>query len=308
MIWQPVLWPVLLAVLTVFVVAARIVALRHMSTFGSHRVARLRWAGISLAAVLLVIAAVRPVIAGEDQAEAVIAGGNDPNVFLVVDRSPDMSIRDIDGQARMALARNDIAALIDRYPDARFAVIGFASAASLDWPLSADTWSLRPVLSAVSPYAAGPDALTQTNVGAASTLLRYQLIAAAQQYRRAPNLVFYLGAGAPESEIPAKQFDLPTGSVDGGAVLGYGADAGALQLVADQIGVPLIPRDDIVPLTTVLPDDDRSSAAAAPVMTAGGTETYWLPALGAAVLILMELYLTLRDFRRSRLTGLDVPR
>ena len=41
-----------------------------------------------------------------------------------------------------------------------------------------------------------PTPSTQTNAGAANTVLRYQLIGAAQQYPRARNLVFYLGAGA----------------------------------------------------------------------------------------------------------------
>ncbi len=158
----------------------------------------------------------------------------------------------------MEVARNDLEALIDRYPRARFAVIGFSSAPSLDWPLSADTWSLRPVLDTITPYAYGPDAVTLTNAGAASTVLRYQLISAVQQYPRATTLVFYLGAGAPESALPAREFVPPAEAVDGGAVLGYGTPAGGripgtdiersavdettLRAVADQLGVPYVAR------------------------------------------------------------------
>jgi Ca-activated chloride channel family protein len=303
---QPVMWPVLLAVLTALIIAGRIVAFRQLPT--SNRTARRRWAGISAAAVLLVIAAVRPVIATEDQAQAVVAGAHEPNIFLVVDRSPDMSVADIEGQPRIGLARNDIDSLIDRYPNARFAVIEFSATAALDWPLSADTWSLRPVVASLNPIAGTPDGLAQVNVGAANTVLRYQLIGAAAQYPSAPNLVFYLGAGAPESAGPAKEFDLPADSVDGGAVLGYGTDTGSLPTVAKQIGVPFVPRTDGAPLANPLADDSYSASAVRSVASAGGTELYWLPALGAAVLVLIELYLALRDFRRSRLTGLDVPR
>ena len=92
---------------------------------------------------------------------------------------------DLEGRTRMELAHNDIQALIDRYPQARFAVIGFASGPSLEWPLSADSWSLRPVMDTVTPYTYGSDAVTQTNAGAANTVLRYQLISAVQQYPRA---------------------------------------------------------------------------------------------------------------------------
>ena len=87
-----------------------------------------------------------------------------------------------------------------------------------------------------------------------------------------------------------------------------GGDTGALRTVADQIGVPFVPRTDAAPLAALLPADNFSGRAVQSTAAAGGIETYWLPALGAAVLVLIELYLTLRDFRRSRLTGLDAPR
>ncbi|MDT5187364.1 MAG: Ca-activated chloride channel, partial [Mycobacterium sp.] len=213
--------------------------------------------------------------------------------------------------------------LIDRYPDARFAVISFASRPSLDWPLSADTWSLRPVTSAMTPYASAPDAVVQTNVGAAGNVLRYQIIGARQQFPRAQNLVFYLGAGAAETQVPQRQFELPEGAVDGGAVLGYGsADGGpipgtdvarsaideqALRGVADQIGVPYVPREGTTPLAGVLKDQGTVIGPPPPVAApAGRTELYWAPAIGAAILVLIELYLVLLEFRRTRLANADV--
>ncbi len=259
----------------------------------------------------------------DDQAAIRSAGDAEPNVFLLVDRSPDMAVRDLGDRTRMDVARDDIEALIDRYPHARFAVIEFASAPALRWPLSADTWSLRPELDTVTPYSYGPDTVTQANAGAASTVLRYQLISAVQQYPRARNLVFYLGAGARQSRLPAREFDPPADSVDGGAVLGYGtatggpipgtdidrstADEAALRAIAGQLDVPFVARSDSAPLGKVLPDGGAETRPATTVTAAGPrTETYWLPALGAAALILIELYLVLRDVRRSRLGGVEV--
>jgi hypothetical protein len=178
-------------------------------------------------------------------------------------------------------------------------------------------------LDAVTPYGYDPDAVTQANAGAASTVLRYQLISAVQQYPRAMNLVFYLGAGARESRLPAREFDPPADSVDGGAVLGYGTAAGGLipdtdidrsavddvtlRTIASQLGVPFVARSDSAPLAGVLPDGGVGSGPTTTVRAAGPrTETYWLPAMGAAALILIELYLVLRDFRRSRLAGVRV--
>ena len=58
----------------------------------------------------------------------------------------------VTGQSRMSAIRTDIETLIDRYPQARFALIAFASRPSLDWPLSEDAWSLKPEVARLAPY------------------------------------------------------------------------------------------------------------------------------------------------------------
>ena len=125
---HPVLPPLLLAAVAALLVAAQVVALRPWQASGRNRAALWRWLGVTSAALLLVVAATRVVIIADDEAATRSAGDAEPNVFLLVDRSPDMAVRDLDGRTRMEVARDDIEALIDRYPQARFAVIGFASA------------------------------------------------------------------------------------------------------------------------------------------------------------------------------------
>jgi hypothetical protein len=303
---QPMLPPLVLAALAAVIVTARVVALRRITGTGLSHTALWRWAGLTSAAMLLLCAAARPVLGADGQDVSRVADPNAPNVFLVVDRSPDMGI-DSPGEGRspIAGARDDVLALIDKYPGARVAVIAFASRPALDWPLSADTWSLRPVMAALTPYAPAPD--EQTNVGAAANVLRYQLFGAMQQYPRAKNLVFYLGAGAPESNVPPSEFDLPDGSVDGGAVLGYGPAEPALRSVAEQIGVPYVSRNGRTPLADALPPDPPASAGPTVAAEApGNTELYWAFAAGSAALLLIELYLVLRDFRRTRMANVDV--
>jgi len=257
-----------------------------------------RWAGFGLAALLLIAAAVRPTIgATVPPPEAV--GALDPNIFLVVDRSSNMAAPGPDGRSRAAAVSSDLAQLIDRYPNARFAVVGFSSGPALEWPLSADAWSLKPVVTTAVTYPpqemAGPDA------GAASTVLRYQLLSATQQYPDAKNLVYYLGAGTPESATPQGEFDLPEGLVGGGAVIGYGSDGvAALRTVAQQIGVPYAERTE-----TGLPTEALTDVAR-PVQRSTGpadsrTELYWALSGPAAMLLLIELFLTLRDAARTRL-------
>jgi anti-sigma-K factor RskA len=312
---HPVLPVPLLVAIAAALVAGQAVALRRWRRGDRNRAQLWRWAGMTLAAVLMLAAACR-IVVGDEQAAIRSADDLEPNVFVLVDRSPDMAVEDMDDRSRMVSARNDIQALIDRYPHARFAVIGFASAPSVQWPLSADTWSLRPVLDVLAPYPYGPDAPAQASAGAAATVLRYHLISASAQYPRAANLVFYLGVGSPESRLPARQFEPPAGSVGGGAVLGYGTPAGgpipgtdverspvdgdALRAVAGQLGVPYVARAAGTPLAAALSDDTARRATTASAAVSGQTETYWLLALVAAALVLVELYLVLRDFRRHR--------
>jgi Ca-activated chloride channel homolog len=320
---HPVLPPPLLGAVVIILMVAQTIALRRWYASKRSRTALWRWFGVTVAALMLLAAAARPVI-GDDQDVVRNAGDLEPNVFLVIDRSPDMAVQDMGGPSRMDVARDDVEELIGRYPHARFAVIEFASAPSLRWPLSADTWSLRPVLSNLVPYAYGADAVTQANAGAASTLLRYQLISATAQYPRAKNLVFYLGAGAPDSRVPPREFDPPAGVIDGGTVLGYGTPTGgpipgtdvamagvgdtALRAVAEQLAVPYVSRTGSARLADVLPVGDAAGAPATTVTAPGRQiETYWLPALAAAILVLIELYLVLRDFRRNRFVRVRAP-
>lgn len=326
MTFHPVLPPLLLALAAVVVVAARVVTLRRLRARPRRSPdAVWRWAGLTAAALLILVAAMRPVLGADAKTTPAGSADGEPNVFLVVDRSPGMGVQDLPGpQARMDAARADIAAIIDHYPRARFAVIAFASSPDLEWPLSPDTWSLRPVMAAATPYAGPSDAVYETNVAAAGNVLRYQLISARQQFPRAQNLVFYLGAGAAESRAPQRQFDLTEGAVDGGAVLGYGTAAGgvvpqrpsvrssideqALRAVAEQIGVPLILRDGSPDRDDELFEGTPDGAEASEAVTASSAavETYWAPAMAAAALLLLELVLMLRDLRRSRATPVEV--
>jgi hypothetical protein len=291
---EPVLPPLLVAVLAVVLVVARAITFGRVRAQAGGWAAVWRWSALTTAGLLLLMAALGPVVGRTDDRVPRPAGDREPNIFVLLDRSPDMS-----GQ-RMAAARDDIADLIERHPRARFAVISFVDRPSVDWPLSADTWSLRPVAAAANAQPAAADA-PDANVGAAANILRYQLISAVQQFPRARNLVFYLGAGAPESQAPQREFQLPENAVDGGAVLGYDpAGAQSLRGVAEQIGVPFVPRTDAAPLDGALPADETGSQVPAAPAVATAVELYWVFAGVAALLVLVELYLVLREFRRTQ--------
>ncbi len=308
MTFQPVLPPVMLGVISVMLIVLRFISMTQLHTSKGARWPTVsRWCGLTLAMLLLLIAAWRPGLEPNGQdAAASVQGGENVNVFFVVDRSSD---------SRMDGIRADIDALVDRYPRARFAMIAFASRASLDWPLSEDVWSLEPAIAGLTPYAA-TDA-PENDAAAAANILRYQLIAAGQQYRDSRNLVFYFGSGAGGSNAPQGDFDPVARTVDGGAVFGYGTPAGnspsydeeRLRLIATQLGIPYVPRQDGKPIPQTQLNSVATPLPTSPATAPGGvhrTELYWVFTLLAALLLLFELFLTIREYRRTRMARRSV--
>ena len=304
MTFDPVLPPLVLAVIAVALLVLRLVTLRPATRSGSGRNALLRWCGVTFALLLVLVAAARPGTGPTSDDVAPAAAGGGANVYFVVDRSANSAIGDYAGGTRMSGIRDDIQSLIESHPDARFAVITFASRPAIDWPLSSDAWSLEPVVDALTPY--GDAASDQVNAGAAANVLRYQLIAAGQQYPRSENLVYYFGSGAGQSSAPQGVFD--TGAVDGGAVFGYGGgpalDETSLRGIADQLGVPYVARAAGEPL----PQAETPAAPPAAGLQPGQrrVEFYWAFTMLASLLLLTEVYLSARDLRRARATYREV--
>jgi len=290
--FDPVLPPVALAALAVVILALRAVVLRSATRSGRWGV--LRWAATTGALMLVVLAAARPGVDAEPTADD--AGAN---VFFVVDLSADSAIADVGGSTRMSAIREDIDALMAAHEGARFGVITFTSRPAVAWPLSGDAWSLRPLVDTLSP-AVGPNAAAdQANAAAAANVLRYQLIAARQRYPQAEELVYYFGSGAAQSTSPQSEFAAE--AVDGGAVFGYDAGDGAARLraISDQLGVPYVNRAAGDPVRAA---ETGSADAATLTESPPRTEYYWVLTSLASALLLIEIGLTVRDLRRTRLS------
>jgi len=288
MTFAPVLPLAALAVIALALIVIRLLTMRQLhATSGGRWATVWRWCGLTLAVLLIVIAAARPGLPGADgEATTAAPSARNVNVFFVVDRSSDV-----------AAIRPDIVAAMQHYPQARFALITFAARPALEWPLSEDAWSLQPVIASL---VADPGAEPEVDAAAAANTLRYQLISSGQQYRDAENLVFYFGSGARGSEAIQGEFDPVAGTVDGGAVFGYGtADEPALQRVADQLGVPYHGRDvgTSLPLPSATPE---AQTFGAPTSVPARTELYWVFTMLAALLLTVELFLTLLEYRRTR--------
>jgi Ca-activated chloride channel homolog len=344
MTFQPVLPVWLLVIIALVLIGVRMTALYRVLVRtgpGRYRPVVLRWSGLTLALLLLVMTATRPGLQSGDShsgarpPRAPAASTANLNVFFVVDRSVDSRIEDFaEHTSRMAGIRADIAALIDQYPHARFSVIGFASKAQEMWPLSDDQWSLTPLIDGMSSYTEVPeDAMFQVDAGAANDTLHDTLTRARNQHTGSKNVVFYLGCGASGSRAPQTGFTLGD-LVAGGAVLGYGTPAGGpiprgfvggnliymadqqskatlinsigedtLKALAGELGVTYYHREKDQPISAVMPTVTADPAPEAnPILasqTVERTELYWLFSVLAAALILTEIYLTIRDYRRT---------
>jgi len=175
----------------------------------------------ALLALLLVGALLRPGLPG-GTAQAAAA---DLNVFFVVDTTTSMVAEDYGTtEPRMAGVRQDIAAIAEGLPGARFSVITFDTAAHVRMPLTTDTLALDNITSVLEPqvtaYAEG------SSITAAREVLSERLTLARQSHPGRPRLVFYLGDGEQTSAEAPAPMDLEDGLVAGGAVLGYGTAGG----------------------------------------------------------------------------------
>ncbi|MGP4055604.1 VWA domain-containing protein [Mycobacterium sp. 4D054] len=301
MTFDPVLPPLVLAAAAAALIVLRLLGVRAAAGAGGRAV--LRWSTTTVAMLLLLLAAARPVSAATADTDTGHPRPGGANVFLVVDRSADSATV---GTPRMSAMRDDIERLVDAHPGARFALITFASRPAVEWPLSDDTWSLQPVVETLTPIPGPSAADTEVNAAAAANVLRYQLIAAGQQYPSAENLVYYLGSGAPESTAPQGTFDTP--AVDGGAVLGYGTGRGEATLrdIAGRLGVSYVQRGGGDPLPAAVAPTDSAAAPSEAADSPGRVEYYWVLTLLAGLLLLAEIFLTARDLLRARATRREV--
>ncbi|CCQ45872.1 von Willebrand factor type A domain protein [Pseudarthrobacter siccitolerans] len=294
------------------------------------------WVRRSVLVLLVAAAALRPGVPGG----SVQAATADLNVFFVVDTTSSMVAEDYGNAApRLAGVRQDIMAIAEELPGARFSVITFDTEARVRMPLTADTSALETITAILEPqvtvYAKG------SSITAAREVLAERLSAAKDSHPGRPRLVFYLGDGEQTSATEPAPLTLDDGLVAGGAVLGYGtssggrmkentgmeSDAGSpyiqdftgsaardalsvidedrLRGIAAQLGVPYVHRSDGDAASAMLQEArpgalERTSEDST---LTGRTEVYWLLAAAAFVLGLLEMRGIIRQLREVRLTG-----
>lgn len=311
MTFQPVLPPLLLALIGLAALAATVWALVRARGVG----ARVLWGGRVLLVLLVIAALMRPGIPGGTT--TTLATNTD--IFLVVDTTASIVAEDWgDGEQRLEGVRDDVDGIIAAYPGARFALLTFDAHPQLRLPLTTDASAVVSSMDVLRP-----EVTTQSrgsSIGIAASLLTDTLASAAASGDGRARMVFYFGDGEqtvssdPESFAPAQQY------TDGGLVLGYGTAEGGpmkitsgrgggtddgyiqyqgadarsvidednLRAIADDLGIAYEHRtadaDIELPESPTTSNDYTESGSAGTVI-----ELFWIPVLGVIALLGFEV-------------------
>ncbi len=329
MIVQPVLHPLLLVLLFAPVVALAVWLIvrggpstgstTQGSASGAARAksgARVLWALRLLLLLACFVMLLRPGIPGG--ATQTLATDTDTDIVLVVDTTASIVAEDWDdGRPRLDGVREDVRAIVEEYPGARFALITSDAAAELRMPLTTDTTALIGSLDVLRPEVTSQS--RGSSIGIAAPLLSETLAAAAESSPDRARMVFYFGDGEQTVETAPEPFTASAKYTDAGGVFGYGtaeggpmritggglgADEGYIEYeganalsvidernlatVAEQLGVEYEHRTaDAAPSLPAAPSTTTSYAESGEVGNV--TELYWIAALVIVALLGVEL-------------------
>ena len=318
MIFQPVLHPILLALLCTVPVFFVIRALVRGPQRGL-------WV-LRLGMIVVVFAMLlRPGIPGGTSQTL----ATDTDVVIVVDTTASIVAEDWAGdRPRIDGVRADVQAIVDEYPGARFALISFDAAAQLRLPLTTDATALMSSLDVMRPEVT--DQSRGSSIGIANRMLADTLSAAAKASPERARMVFYLGDGEQTASREPESFASSAKYVDGGAVLGYGTaeggpmkkttgagaaagayieyqgapamsviDEDALRQVSEQLGVEYQHRAADAGIE--LPEAPTSTTDYAASGEVGNViELYWIAALALIALLAAEVALATMSIVRLR--------
>ena len=229
MIFQPILNPLLIVLLCAPVAAVAIWVLVRPPRSGPGAVTdpraraghRALWA-MRLVLVLACFAMLlRPGIPGG----ATQTLATDTDIVLVVDTTASIVAEDWgDGEPRLDGIRDDVRALVEEYPGARFALITSDAAAELRMPLTTDTTALMGSLEVLRPEVTSQS--RGSSIGIAAPLLSETLASAAGSSPERSRMVFYFGDGEQTVVADPESFGESAKYTDSGAVFGYGTEDG----------------------------------------------------------------------------------
>lgn len=234
--WEPLVDPWLLAAgVAVALVAVLVPVLRR-------RRDRAGWPARALLVAVVGVLLAHPLLLGR----TVTTAGTVPDrqVLVVLDRTTSMAATDgPGGRTRLEAARADLAVLTERLEGARFGLVVWGREVEEVVPATADRVAFLDAVARTTPE--DPRAGTGSTVDRPLPVVVALLRRTARQHPERGSLVLLLTDGEDTTGRPAAgaSGDAPSwravGALsDGGAVLGYGTEAGATMPRADLPGAP----------------------------------------------------------------------
>ncbi|WP_424467161.1 VWA domain-containing protein [Pseudoclavibacter helvolus] len=317
MTWNPILPAFVLVLVSVLLLGFCVFALVR----ASDRRRRINWALRLAACALILLAAFRPGIGSAPAPNL----QSEVDVLFVVDTTASMVAEDWQGAPRLDGVKADISALASAHEGARFGLVTFDAAAVQRLPFTSDTTALDSLLQTLRPevtqYSRG------SSISIAEPLVKDILESASEAEPERARVVYYLGDGEQTADTEPDSFGDLAGYLAGGAVLGYGTDAGgpmretagtidagepgyivdaqgqqalsvidrgALQTIADELGVPLEVREPGTEVVAAEVDSSRVTQTKGSAETA--FEVYWILAIAAFVLLLRDVWESVKHF------------
>ena len=219
MILQPLVpyW-VIIACGSCFLVACILSVIR---TKGSGLRSHAYWRGVAMGIVLILIALGPSYPGGRSP-----AGMLNVDVVIAIVRTTSMSALDYsDQQPRIEGARTDLMKLIHKINGAHIAIVTFDSSARVSVPLTTDASAVMTAVKVLdlenSNYSTG------TSIDKPIDVVKRLLEKSGESHPDRGRLFFYIGDGEQTSSNVPRSFAELRPMIDGGAVLGYGTEAGA---------------------------------------------------------------------------------
>ena len=236
MIFEPMFksggWPLVVAV-AVLLAAALAWSGRWLLRPGADPGSRWTWGRRVALAVMTVL-----IMAGPSVSVTQTRPMSNLEVYLVVDRTGSMAAEDWaggpdnGGGTRLDGVRQDLSAIRDAFPSARFSIIALDSAAARELPLTSDTDAVTSWINSLQQESTVRS--SGSSLERALPQLSQDLRASYENTPEAARLVYVLsdgeptddGAAASEAGAAGLSWNQLGSMVDGGAVLGYGTPDG----------------------------------------------------------------------------------
>jgi Ca-activated chloride channel family protein len=228
MIFQPVINPVLLAILLSAVFAFAVFLI--FTYVKSSKSLMFAWIRRAVAILLIGLALFRPGIPNQEEAASYL---NQYDVYFVVDTTASMVAEDWDseGDTRLNGVKSDIGRIVDEYSGSRYSLITFDSSATIRTPITKDASAVMSSVNILKPevtrYSKG------SSIGAAADLLNRTLAGNANTYPERGRIVFFFSDGEQTSDKPIESFTSSAEFINGGAVYGYGTTEGGKMKAQD---------------------------------------------------------------------------